>query len=64
LRIPELAVKLGCLQNPLFAILAQHQREGKVIKKDGGWHPLPHLAPSPSAREILGRAHTPSVEAA
>jgi DNA-binding IclR family transcriptional regulator len=37
LPVPELAVRLGCLQNPLYAILGTLEREGRLVKDGRQW---------------------------
>jgi hypothetical protein len=41
--IPELAVRLVSLQNPLYAILRAHERAGRLVKSGRRWHPSPGL---------------------
>ena len=37
--IPELAKEMGIKQNYLYRVMPGLQSEGKVVKKDKGWHP-------------------------
>ena len=37
--IPELATKMGIKHNYLYRVLPGLQKEGKLTKRDGGWHP-------------------------
>lgn len=64
LKIPELAARLGCLQNPLYAILGEHERRRRLVKKGRGWYPLPGAAAARSTRENIAQSEAPSAEAA
>ena len=37
--IPELATKMGIKQNYLYRVMPTLASDGKVVKKDKGWHP-------------------------
>jgi hypothetical protein len=37
--IPELAGKMGIKQNYLYRVLPSLEKDGKVVKRDRGWHP-------------------------
>ena len=37
--IPELAQEMGIKQNYLYRVMPGLQEEGKVVKRDKGWHP-------------------------
>lgn len=39
IKIPELAGKMGIKHNYLYRVLPGLEKEGKIRKKDGGWHP-------------------------
>jgi hypothetical protein len=39
IKIPELAGAMGIKANYLYRVLPTLQEEGKVKKRDGGWHP-------------------------
>jgi len=36
--IPELAAKMGIKQNYLYRVLPGLEKDGKVVKRDRGWH--------------------------
>ncbi|GAC1439742.1 MAG: hypothetical protein NVSMB51_18030 [Solirubrobacteraceae bacterium] len=38
-KIPEIADAMGIKQNYLYRVLPPLEKEGKVVKRDGGWHP-------------------------
>jgi hypothetical protein len=64
LRIPELAIRLDCLHNPLYTILGEYERERRLVKKGRAWHPVPGHASPPTAREIVNRVGRPTAQAA
>jgi hypothetical protein len=37
--IPELADAMGIKSNYLYRVMPTLEQEGKVVKRDGGWHP-------------------------
>jgi hypothetical protein len=38
--IPELAKEIGIQQNYLYRVVPDLQKQGKVVKRDRGWHAL------------------------
>ena len=39
IKIPELADAMGIKANYLYRVLPSLESEGKITKRDGGWHP-------------------------
>ncbi|MGI8557577.1 MAG: hypothetical protein ACR2ND_04605 [Solirubrobacteraceae bacterium] len=39
IKIPEIAAAMGIKQNYLYRVLPPLEKDGKITKRDGGWHP-------------------------
>lgn len=39
IKIPEIAAAMGIKQNYLYRVLPPLEKDGRIVKRDGGWHP-------------------------
>jgi hypothetical protein len=55
--IPEIAATMGIKQNYLYRVLPSLEKDGKIVKRDRGWHPAEE-----SQTEISGEGVAPHGE--
>ena len=49
IKISEMADAMGIQANYLYRVMPTLEAEGKVVKRDKGWHPAIAALPSPAA---------------
>jgi hypothetical protein len=63
LTIPGIAVRLGCLHNPLYAIVGTLEREGRIVREGRGWRATPDTIKRRGALAVNARDQAARAEA-